>query len=157
MSPSTIQLIRHTFDLLEGRAGIVALLFYQRLFQIAPATRPMFSNDIEAQGLKLMQMLRTVTTSLDAPESVVPMLAEMGQRHANYGVVGEHYDLLGSALLETFADVLGKEFTTGARDAWAEAYDWIARIMQKGAAAANCIEMQISAHSPFPHLPCPPP
>ena len=97
----------------------------------------MFSNDIEAQGLKLMQMLRTVTTSLDAPESVVPMLAEMGQRHANYGVVGEHYDLLGSALLETFADVLGKDFTAGARDAWSEAYAWIAQIMKQGAAATN--------------------
>lgn len=137
MRPSAIQLVRHTFGLLEGRAGIVALLFYQRLSQIAPATRTLFTNDIEAQGLKLMQMLRTVTASLDAPESIAPMLAEMGQRHATYGVVDEHYDLVGTALLETFAEALGKDFTTGARSAWAEAYAWIARIMKPGAAAAN--------------------
>ncbi len=147
MSPPAIQLIRHTFSLLEGRAGIVALLFYQRLFQIAPATRPMFSNDIEAQGVKLMQMLRTVTTSLDAPESVAPMLAEMGQRHATYGVVDEHYGIVGTALLEAFADVLGKDFTVGARDAWSEAYAWITGIMQEG--AAHWKAMQIPARSEF--------
>jgi hemoglobin-like flavoprotein len=155
MSPSATQLIRHTFGLLENRAGIVSLLFYQRLFQIAPETRPMFINDIEAQGVKLMQMLRTVTTSLDALESVAPMLAEMGQRHTTYGVVDEHYDLVGKALLETFADVLGKDFTAGARNAWADAYDWIAQIMKQGAAETRKAMQNPSAstHSLLPIIP----
>ena len=134
MTPAAKQLIRQTFALLEPRAGIVSLLFYQRLFNLAPGVRSLFTGDIEAQGVKLMAMLKTVIDSLEAPDTLVPALEEMGRRHAGYGVEDTQYDPVGQALLETFADVLGQEFSPGARDAWAAAYNWIAGCMKAGAA-----------------------
>jgi hemoglobin-like flavoprotein len=134
MTATAKDLIRHTFSLIEPRAGLVALIFYQRLFQLAPATKEMFVSDIEAQGIKFMQMLRTITGSLDDPGSLIPMLKEMGLRHAGYGVRDEHYDNVRIALIKTLADALGKHFTPGANAAWTAAYDWIAVIMKQGAA-----------------------
>lgn len=139
MTPEAQQLIRRSFAQIEPRAGIVALLFYQRLFNLAPGVRDMFTSDIEAQGVKLMDMLRTVVDSLDAPHGIVPALHEMGRRHAGYGVQVCQYDLVGQALLETFTDVLGSEFSSGAREAWATAYHWIAGCMKAGAAASPAV------------------
>ena len=39
-------------------------LFYGRLFEINPTLKSMFSDDIEEQGKKLMQILTTVVRSL---------------------------------------------------------------------------------------------
>ena len=136
MNPAAQTLIRTSFAQLEPRAGIVSLLFYQRLFNLAPGVRSLFTGDIETQGVKLMAMLRTVIDSLDAPGDIVPLLHEMGRRHAGYGVQDSQYDLVGQALLETFADVLGGEFSSDAREAWAAAYHWIAGCMKAGAAAS---------------------
>lgn len=137
MSPAAQHHIRQTFTLLEPRAGIVSLLFYQRLFNLAPGVRSLFTGDIEAQGVKLMAMLKTVIDSLEAPDKLIPALEEMGRRHAGYGVEDSQYDIVGQALLETFADVLGQEFSADARDAWATAYNWIAHCMKTGAAVTR--------------------
>jgi hemoglobin-like flavoprotein len=146
MTRDARQLIRTSFAQLEPRAGIVSLLFYQRLFNLAPGLQSMFTGDIEAQGVKLMAMLRAVTDGLDAPGDIVPALHEMGRRHAGYGVRDSQcqYDLVGQALLETFADVPGSGFPTGAREAWAAAYDWIASFMKAGAAAS----LPLPPHTP---------
>jgi hemoglobin-like flavoprotein len=39
-------------------------LFYGRLFEINPTLKSMFSDDIDKQGKKLMQILTTVVRSL---------------------------------------------------------------------------------------------
>ncbi len=134
MTPEAQQFIRRSFSQLEPLAGIVSLLFYQRLFNLAPGLRPMFTRDIEAQGVKLMAMLKSIIDSLEAPQDIVPALEEMGRRHTGYGVEDSHYDLVGQALLETFSDVLGSGFSSDARESWAAAYNWIAGCMKAGAA-----------------------
>ena len=137
MNSRHIHLIRQSFKLMEPRAALIALLFYQRLFEAAPQVRQMFSGDIEAQGAKLMAMLGTIVGSLDSPDDMIPALAEMGKRHADYGVRAEHYEIVGRALLDTFQDALGTSFTSEAREAWAGTYEWIATQMKSGAAAIS--------------------
>jgi len=36
------------------------------------------------------------------PDSIAVTARALGQRHVTYGVVQEHYDLIGKALFETF-------------------------------------------------------
>jgi hemoglobin-like flavoprotein len=129
--------IRRTFALLEPQAEVTALVFYRRLFTLQPSLRRLFLGDIRTQSQKLMQMLRVIVESLDAPDVLVAMLEAMGARHAGYGVEDAHYDMVGEALLGAFAEGLGDEFTAEAREAWTKAYGFIAETMQRGAMKAT--------------------
>jgi hemoglobin-like flavoprotein len=128
------QLVRQTLDLVREDADAVALLLYGRLFELNSATRPLFHNDLVAQGRKLIDTLEAVAASLDRLEAIRPRLIELGRRHADYGVRPEYYETLISAMLWTFAQVLGPDFDARARDAWRAALTAVADVMKEGAA-----------------------
>jgi hemoglobin-like flavoprotein len=132
-----IELIRETFALVEPRAEVVALVFYQRLFALDPSLRPLFHTNIDEQGQKLMQMLGVAVALLDQPFALVPSLEAMGRRHAGYGVEDRHYATVGAALLDTLAEGLGDAFAPEVKDAWAALYAVVADAMQRGAASAS--------------------
>ena len=49
-----------------------AALFYRRLFETAPAVKPLFRGDMTEQGCKLMATLGVVVNSLGNLEAVLP-------------------------------------------------------------------------------------
>jgi len=134
MTSTQIQLIRETFAIVAPRARVAALVFYKRLFDLDPSLRPLFRDDIEGQAVKLMQMLAAAVRLLDKPQSLIPVLQDLGRRHVGYGVRDEHYDTVGQALLWMLGETLGTAFSAPAREAWASLYGIVATTM-KGAAA----------------------
>jgi hemoglobin-like flavoprotein len=134
MTPAQKQLIRTSFPSIAELSGPIAMLFYGRLFEIDPELRPMFKQDIELQGRKLMDMLTTLTTNLDRFEELVPVLKALGQRHAGYGVRQEHYDLVTTALVWAFGTALDREFYPELRAAWRTLIELTATVMKDGAA-----------------------
>lgn len=137
MQPTTIQLIKTSFAKVEPNAGLVATLFYNRLFELDPALRPLFRSDMQRQGFKLMTMLRVVVHGLDRLEDLVSTIEALGERHATYGVSDAHYSTVGAALLGTLAEGLGDGFTPEVEAAWTEAYMILAETMQRGMRRAN--------------------
>jgi hemoglobin-like flavoprotein len=123
---------------------VAALVFYQRLFELDPALRPLFRGDIEQQGAKLMQMLSAAVRLLDRPESLVPVLEDLGRRHVGYGVTDAHYETVGNALLWMFAATLGKHFTAEARNAWTNLYSVVAETMQRAANEATEVRASLA-------------
>ena len=115
------RLVRDSFESIRSMAGPVGLLFYGRLFELAPEVRPMFHNDLDLQIRKLMDMLSSVVESLDNFESIRPKLEDLGRLHAGYGVRPEQYDVLTSALLWTFSKALGADFDDPTSEAWRNA------------------------------------
>lgn len=126
-------LVRETFGLVAPIAPTAAALFYQRLFDLDPTVRPMFKGDIGEQGKMLMQALALAVKSLDRPEALMPVLQDLGRRHAKYGVTDAHYDTVGAALIWTLEKGLGDRFTTGVREAWVAVYGVIATTMKVAA------------------------
>jgi methyl-accepting chemotaxis protein len=126
--------LRKTFALVERQSHVAALVFYQHLFELDPALRPLFKNDIEVQAGKLMDMLAAALSLLERPDDLVNVLEKLGAAHVGYGVRTEHYDTVGAALLKMLETVLGGEFTGEARQAWATLYQTIAETMRCGAA-----------------------
>jgi hemoglobin-like flavoprotein len=94
----------------------------------------MFKGDIGEQGKMLMQALAIAVKSLDRPDGLIPMLQDLGRRHAKYGVRDEHYDTVGAALIWTLEKGLGSRFTADVREAWVAVYGVVATTMK---AAAN--------------------
>ena len=130
MTPEQLQLVRQTFVLLEPRARVAALIFYQQLFALDPTLRALFSTDIEVQGRKLMEMLGVAVSLLESPHTLQAVLEDLGRRHASYGVEDRHYDTVGTALLGMLQECLGSVFTPAARAAWAALYAVVATTMQ---------------------------
>ena len=122
---------------MEPRAEVMALVFYQRLFTLDPALRPLFRTDIDEQGQKLVQMLSVAIAMLKQPFALVPSLEALGRRHAGYGVEERHYNTVGAALLDTLTECLGGAFTAEVKDAWAALYALVADAMQRGPAATT--------------------
>jgi nitric oxide dioxygenase len=93
----------------------------------------MFRGDLANQGRMLMAMLGTTVNGLTNLDALVPVVRELGARHAKYGVVEAHYATVGSALLWTLEQGLGPKFTPAVREAWTAAYGLLADVMQLGA------------------------
>ena len=139
MTPHQIELIRRTFALVAPVADVAALLFYKRLFELDPSLQPLFRSDIKEQGTKLMQMLAAAVRLLEKPETLVPVLEDLGRRHVRYGVRDEHYDTVGEALLWMLGEMLGKDFSPAARDAWTALYEVVATTMKRAAATSIAV------------------
>ena len=135
MTPEQIADVRRTWAMVTPIADQAAILFYDRLFAIDPATRSLFRRtDMAGQRATLMGTLALVVKGLDELDRLVPLVENLGRRHAGYGVIAEHYVSVGSALLWTLSQGLGPEFTPAVRDAWATAYGILAEVMQDAAA-----------------------
>ena len=134
MTPRQIQLIRETYALVEPRAAIAGLVFYQRLFTINPSLRALFTHDIDEQAVKLMQALKFAIASVEQPRELQPVLESLGWRHVYYGVEERHYESVGAALLGTLAVLLGAAFTPEVKEAWSAIYTFMADTMKRAAA-----------------------
>ena len=137
MNSAQINLVQSTFAQVRPIAVTAAEIFYNRLFVLDPALRPMFKGDLAHQGRMLMAMLNSAVNGLTNLDAIVPVVRQLGARHANYGVRQEHYATVGSALLWTLEQGLGDKFTPAVRDAWLTAYELLAGVMQMGAIEAQ--------------------
>ena len=128
-----IELVQRTFAVVAPIADDVAALFYRRLFEIDPSLQSMFKGDMAAQRRKLMVMLTAAVKGLPRVDRLVPVLQDLGRRHADYGVIESHYDTVGNALLWTLEKGLGPDFTPEVREAWTTVYGVLAATMKAGA------------------------
>jgi methyl-accepting chemotaxis protein len=111
--------------------------FYERLFTRYPQTQVLFaSTDLPEQRKKLLGSLALVVQYLRQPEQLAATLQALGKRHLDYQVRPEHYPMVGSVLLETFAAFLGEGWTPAYQEAWSEAYGAITGLMLDGGTPA---------------------
>jgi hemoglobin-like flavoprotein len=130
MTPQQEDLIRSSWTQVAPIADTAAVLFYDRLFELDPALRPMFAHtDMAAQRKVLMQTLTVVVRSIDKLDTLIPAIEALGSRHAGHGVRPGDYATVGRALLDTLRTGLGDEFTPDVEAAWTEAYTLLAGVM----------------------------
>lgn len=129
MTPEQIQSLKSSYAQVEGIADAAAELFYGRLFEVAPGVKPLFRNDMKTQGRMLMSAIGLVVRGLDNPESILPAVKAMGERHNRYGALPEHYPVVGECLLWTLEKGLGDAFTPELKQAWGEAYELLSGLM----------------------------
>jgi|SRR5579872_4454887 len=134
MTPRQTRLVRESFPTIRERTETLVLLFYGRLFQLAPSVRSMFSGDLGIQMRKFRDMLGALVDALDDFDQQRPKLRAMGLRHVGYGVVPEHYDTLAAALLWALGHMLQPDFPPEVKSAWAAFIDEVSAAMKAGPA-----------------------
>ena len=130
MTQEQIILVKKTWKIFRGiDPALVGDAFYSKLFSDTPGLRKMFPRDMSEQYRKLMDMLSTIVSRLDRLSELTGEIAAMARRHENYGVRPAHYKLVGKALLWTFEQGLGDDWTTDVKEAWINCYTTLSNVM----------------------------
>jgi len=129
MTSEQVALIQQSFAKVAPISDQAAMIFYDRLFEIAPPVKAMFPHDMTEQRKKLMATLAVVVNGLSNLESVLPAASASAKRHVSYGAKPEHYPVVGSALLWTLEKGLGSGWTPDVADAWGAAYGTLSGFM----------------------------
>jgi hemoglobin-like flavoprotein len=137
LSPRTVELVQRSWSQVLPISDAAASLFYDRLFEMDPAVRSLFKSDMGQQKKKLMQTLSIAVDGLTHPQRLVPVLEQLGVRHAGYMVQDHHYGLVGEALLWTLREGLGDGFTQETESAWREVYGLVSSVMKRASASGG--------------------
>ena len=131
MTHNNIVLVKNSWALVtQLEMEVVGGLFYNRLFEIMPSVKPMFSRTaLPEQSKKLLVMLSYVIGKLDKLEEIMEEVAKLARRHRQYGVKDEHYTAVGAALLWTLEQGLEKHWNAALEAAWTEVYGTLAGAM----------------------------
>ncbi len=129
MNDTQITLVQESFAKVVPIKEAAAEIFYNRLFEVAPAVKPMFKGDMKDQGAKLMTTLGVVVNGLRDLDKIVPVAEQLAVKHIDYGVTAEHYETVGAALLYTLKTGLGDDFTGEVEEAWTTAYTTLSGVM----------------------------
>jgi len=133
MTPDQVELVQQTFAKVAPIADQAAVIFYNRLFEVAPSVKVMFPEDMTEQRRKLMATLAVVVKGLSDLPSILPAASALAIRHVSYGARREHYPVVGAALLYTLEKGLGEAWTPEVADAWTAAYGALSGFMMSEA------------------------
>jgi hemoglobin-like flavoprotein len=132
-----LRALETSFDLVAPRGDELMDEFYTRLFETAPAVKPLFAHtDLKRQKAILLGTLVLLRKSLRDLDAIVPRLRELGARHVAYGARPEHYPVVGEVLIRAMATVAGPAWQPEHERAWSEAFAVVAWAMMEGAEAA---------------------
>jgi hemoglobin-like flavoprotein len=132
-----LESLETSFDLIAPQGDRLMDIFYARLFEAAPAVKPLFANtELPRQKAMLLSTLVLLRKSLRDLGPLVPKLRELGARHVAYGAEPAHYPVVGQVLIASMAEVAGDAWRPEYERAWGAAFEIVAGAMIVGASAA---------------------
>ncbi|KAJ8601808.1 hypothetical protein CTAYLR_007481 [Chrysophaeum taylorii] len=117
----------------------VGTLLFSRIFELAPPMLELFSfrDEFAAEGVAgarfkahavgVVGMVSKAIGGLRDLDKLVPVLVDLGAKHEGYGVLPEHYDVVGRALVDTLEKGLGG--LGPAKDAWMKVWALVSKTM----------------------------
>ncbi|MCL4430696.1 MAG: globin domain-containing protein [Epsilonproteobacteria bacterium] len=131
LSSETIAAIKETIPLVNQEAENVTTRMYEILFSKYPETKPMFSNAAKDQHKKLAGAIAAFAGNIDNLGVLGAAVEKMAQSHVMTQVKPIHYPMVADALITAMGDVLGEAFTDARKNAWVEAYTFLANILMQ--------------------------
>lgn len=123
---------------IESRKEGFATRFYENLFLLRPDVQPLFEKtDMQKQQQMLISALFLIVRNAQNPSLFTMVLHNLGERHIGYGTVGHCFPDMAQALVKTFSEFIGPDWTIEQERAWLTAFAEINRLMLEGIAQAN--------------------
>lgn len=108
--------------------------FYDVLFTDYPQIQALFADsDMMQQQDKLCHSLEIIVENLNNPRNFTSFLKGLGAIHVKYGVLPEHYPIIGNTIIKAFKVHLGTDWNADFEVAWLDAYAAIQSLMLAGA------------------------
>jgi len=131
LSQETIAAIKETIPLVNQEAENVTTRMYEVLFSKYPETKPLFENAAKDQHKKLAGAIAAYASNIDNLGVLSAAVEKMSQSHVMAHVKPAHYPMVADALITAMGDVLGEAFTDVRKNAWVEAYTFLANILMQ--------------------------
>lgn len=117
--------------------------FYRRWFAADPAVQSMFHGDLSQQQRMLTMALKLAIDNVHSPERLVPLLEDIGRRHAHYGgIIPRHFGVMGRVLLESLA-AIDPQWDTATERSWQTAFAHIVEVLLRSMEAELVSQPQI--------------
>jgi NAD(P)H-flavin reductase/hemoglobin-like flavoprotein len=129
------RLVKESWMLVGDRSHKFAGYFFARLFLSHPELRDLFPVQFDVQRSPLLQGLLTGLEYLGDPERLDDYFRSLGRGHRKFGVLPEHYEMVGFALMDTLRAFAGQDWSIEYDQAWLDAYQLVADKMMAGAEA----------------------
>ncbi len=129
MTESEIRIVQAHFAGIYSAKSALAVLFYDRLFEIAPAIRPFFPEDMTAQRAKLIDTLAYAVRHIGGGRALDGAIVDLARRHVAYGARPEHLAPVGRALMHALRAATPGGMTAAEEDAWSMTYATIEAAM----------------------------
>merc|ERR1712050_229437 len=140
LSSMEVDVVRKTWEqVAELGVETVGVILFKHIFTIAPGALQLFSFKSEADvyesaalkshGSRVVGTVGAAVEGVDDLDALVPVLQALALRHVGYGVLPEHFDIVGKALMNSLQDGLQSDFTTEVRLAWSKVWHTVASTM----------------------------
>ncbi|WP_172331798.1 globin domain-containing protein [Mangrovicoccus sp. HB161399] len=129
MTPEQIRTVKQSFARIFPIKAKLSYDFYERLFEIAPDVRPLFSEDIAIQREKLADTLAWAVRNLDSPSVLAEVVQGLARRHVTYGALPVHYPVVGAALIHALQLNAPGGLSEAETGAWTAAFETLSDIM----------------------------
>jgi hemoglobin-like flavoprotein len=154
MTPEQLAIVRTSYQQLGSDATAMAEDFYARLFAADPSTRELFSDGPEIMAVKFTAELDAIVEAIASFDEFRLRVADLGARHAAYGVQAKHYQAVGEALVASLAAHLGERWDESLEVAWRRAYNLVAETMMSAQQTVHRrrsdVPSTLAAHPPDP-------
>ena len=127
MTPAEIELVRASWRGADTAALVERL--HALLFAAEPAVESLFLDEPASLRAKFEETLSAIVEGLDDPLEAGRRVRALGERHAGYGVLPRHYELVEEALIDALGETLGGGFDGATERAWRRAYRALAEVM----------------------------
>ena len=131
LNQNTIDIIKSTVPVLKEHGVEITTTFYKRMFGNNPEVKAMFNMAKQESGEQpkaLAMAVLAAAQNIDNLEAILPAVQKMCKAHVNANVKPEHYPIVGENLLAAIKEVLKDAATEEVLNAWAEAYEVIAKV-----------------------------
>ena len=131
LNQKTIDIIKSTVPVLKEHGVEITKTFYNTMFENKPEVKAMFNMDKQESGEQPKALAMTILAAaqnIDNLDALLPAVKKIGMAHVNSSVKAAHYPIVGKNLLLAIKEVLGDAATEEVLNAWAEAYEVIAKV-----------------------------
>jgi hemoglobin-like flavoprotein len=130
MTKEQILLVKKTWSIFrEIDPVLVGDVFYSKLFFDMPYLESLFHTSKEEQSKKLVEMLSVIVGRLENLEELTEEIKQLAIRHVQYGVKEHHYKAVGTALLWTLQQGLGRDWNEEVKEAWSTCFQTLSTTM----------------------------
>jgi hemoglobin-like flavoprotein len=104
-------------------------IFYERLFNVHPMCRPLFTSGIVSQGKFLVKMVSMILNCLKDKTKFIVAMQELAMRHCERGIRGVEYGIVGDVLFYSLQKSTGSIYTIEVERAWKKIFSSILTII----------------------------
>jgi nitric oxide dioxygenase len=132
LTADQMALVKATAPVFAEHGATITKHFYERMFHAHPELKNIFNQAHQKSGSQPETLARAVyayAANIDNLGALGGAVTHIAHKHASLNIRPEHYPIVGRHLLGAVVDVLGDAVDQPTLEAWAVAYEQLAKIM----------------------------